>query len=197
METTFGKNLKKEAVTSGLIWGAINVVLFLVVYYIAPQLMSSAWYGLFSILIGILLAIYFCKDLRKKAGGFWTFSKALPHIFIMFIVSATLVYAFTMLFGKVIEPEYSVKMKEMVLESSENTMRDFGLSDDQIEQAREKTIESLDKQFDPTVSQAFVGYGIVAIMYFVGALIFAAIFKKNPPLFVHEEDDDDQPVTTV
>ena len=75
MEITMqtSSNLKSEAVKSGLIWAAVNIAIFLITFYVRPDLMGSfAWGGL-QFLIGLGLAVYFCIDLKKKAGGYWTF----------------------------------------------------------------------------------------------------------------------------
>ncbi|TKB99311.1 DUF4199 domain-containing protein [Pedobacter cryotolerans] len=179
METTTNFNLKAEALKNGAIWGAINIVIFLVTWYIMPSLMSSYIYAGITIVIGITLAVFFCIDLRKKAGGYWSFGEALWPIFAMFLTSMAIVFVFTVLFGKFIDPSYPVKMKELSLAKTEETYRNMGMDEETSAKAMEIVEESLDKQFSPTFSQAVTGFGVAAIMYFVGALIFALIFKKS------------------
>jgi hypothetical protein len=67
-------------------------------------------------------------------------------------------------------------------------MEKMGASDDQIDEALGKNEEMLAKQFNPGPAQIAMSLGIIAIMYFVGALIFAAIFKKERPVFETTED---------
>ena len=180
METTT-TNLKTEALKNGAIWGGINLVIFLITWYIMPSIMSSFWFTGLSILIGILLAVFFTLDLRKKTGGFWSFGEALWPIFAMFLTSMALVFLFTVVFGKYIDPSYPVKMKELSLASSEKMMTSLGVSDEALETAMSEASNNLDKQFSPTFSQAVLSFGIAAIFYFIGALIFALIFKKTNP----------------
>ncbi|MCJ0743831.1 DUF4199 domain-containing protein [Pedobacter montanisoli] len=176
-----GVNLKSEALKNGLIWGIINIVIFLISWYVMPSIMGSYTYGILTMLIGIALAIFFCLDMRKKAGGYWTFSQALGPIFVTFLLSMAIMYIFNIAFGKYIDPSYPTTMKEMVLSKSESTMKSLGLSDEDTAKALESTEKSLDKQFSPSFGQAIVGFGISAVMYFIGALIFALIFKKSDP----------------
>ena len=186
--TTFNTAaVRKAAIINGLIWGAVSIVLFLALYYIAPELQGNWVGGTLSMVIGIALAIYFCKDMRTKAGGYWTFSQALLNIFIMFLVAAAISYFFTIAFSKAV-PEYAVKMRDSVVNSTESTYRSIGMSEDQIAQGMVKVNEQLDKQLNPTPMQMVTGFGIVAIMYFIGALIFAAIFKKVQPVFLRTEE---------
>ena len=182
-------DIKKEALKNGLVWGIVNIVLFLVTWYIAPSLMSSYWYAGLSFLIGLAFAIFFCIDMRKKVGGYWTFGEALWPIFVMFIMAMGVVFIFNVAFGK-IDPSYPEKMKEMVMAKSEATMKSFGLSDEETAKAMAKTEENLEKQFTPSFSQAVVAFGISAVMYFIGAVIFALIFKRNNPNpFASETDE--------
>ncbi len=174
-------NLKKEALKNGAIWGAINIVLFLVTWYGMPSLMSSYAYVGITVVIGIVLAAFFCIDLRKKAGGYWSFSEALWPILAMFLTNMTIVLVFTLIFGKFIDPTYPVKMKEMSMAGTEKMMSSMGLDEAQLQEAMVKTEERMDKQFNPSIGEFILQYGIAAIMYFIGALIFAAIFKKNNP----------------
>ena len=174
-------NLKTEALKNGAIWGVINLVIFLITWYIMPSIMSSFWFTGLSILIGILLAVFFTLDLRKKTGGFWTFGEALWPIFAMFLTSMALVFLFTIVFAKYIDPSYPVKMKELSLASSEKMMSSLGVADDALETAMAEASTNLDKQFSPTFSQAVLSFGIASIFYFIGALFFALIFKKTNP----------------
>lgn len=179
METT--TNLKQEALKNGAIWGVINLVIFLVSWYMMPSLMSSYAYSGLLMLVGVALAVFFCLDMRKKAGGYWTFSEALGNIFVMFLMSMAIMYIFNILFGKFIDPSYPTTMKELVMAKTEETFKSLGLDEAASAKALEDASANMDKQFTPTFSQAVVGFGISAVFYFIGALIFAAIFKKSNP----------------
>lgn len=174
-------NLKTEALKNGAMWAGINIVIFLVSWYAMPTVMNSYVYSGLLVVIGILLAVFFCIDMRKKAGGYWTFGEALWNIFAMFLMSMALVYIFTIAFGKFIDTSYPETMKEMVLSKTESTYKSLGMSEEASQLALEQVSSSLDKQFNPTFSQAVMGFGISAIAYFIGALIFALIFKKSNP----------------
>lgn len=182
METTTTKlNLKAEALKNGATWGAINIVIFLVTWYAMPSLMSSYVYVGVTIVIGIALAVFFCLDLRKKAGGYWSFGEALWPIFAMFLTSMAIVFVFTILFGKFIDPTYPVKMKELSMAKTESLYKSMGMAEEDMNKALTAAEESLDKQFTPSFGEAIVGFGIAAVFYFIGALIFTLIFKKSNP----------------
>jgi uncharacterized membrane protein YccC len=190
METTTFNTaaVRRAAIQNGLIWGAISIVLFLVFYYIAPSLLGS-WIGTtITLLVGIGLAVFFCLDLRTKAGGYWSFSQALLNIFIMFLISTAISYFFTIIFSKYIEPEYAVKMKDMMMRNMESTFKSVGMESSQLDEKMSQMSAEMDKTLNPNFSQMVVGFGISATLYFIGALIFAAIFKKERPLFFKTEE---------
>jgi len=180
--------LKKEAAKNGVFWAIINIAIFLVVFYVKPDLMGSFVYLLIQFFIGIGLAVYFCLELRKKAGGYLSFREALSNIFIMFIVQALIVFFFTILFGK-IEPSYISKMKSITANSTTTMMEKMGMDQEKIDEALAKNEAAMEKQFNPGVKEVIMGVGTVAIMYFIGALIFAAIFKKDRPFFAQTTEE--------
>jgi hypothetical protein len=193
METTV--DLKKEALKNGAIWGVISVVIFLITWYVMPNLMEGYIYPTLTFLVSIALAIFFTIDMRKKAGGYWSFSEALWKIFVMFLTAMAIIYIFNILFGKYIDPSYPVKMKELVMQKTEDMMKSIGggMDDEALAKAMQSTKDRVDAQFTPSFSQAVVGFGISAALYFVGALIFAAIFKKNDPNPFGLEEEPVQP----
>jgi len=184
METAVNSSaLRKAALNNALIWAVISIALFLIVYYVKPDLMGSFTWGIIQLVIGIGLAVWLCLDLRKKAGGYWTFRSALSHIFLMFFVQALIVFLFTIIFAKFLEPSFVDKMKVISQNTTEQMLEKMGMDQDKIDEALKESEKQIEKQFNPGVSEMLVGIGTVAIMYFIGALIFAAIFKKDPPVF--------------
>lgn len=188
METTLNlsSNLKKEAIKNGLIWAVINIAIFLIVFYVKPDFMASFTWMLLQIAIGIGLAICFCFILRKATGGFWTFKNALSNIFLMFFIQAIVVFLFTLLFAK-IEPAYVEKMKAITSQSASNMLEKIGTDQELIDEKLAEYEIAMEKQFNPGIGDLILGIGTVAIMYFIAALIFAAIFKRDPPFFAQAE----------
>lgn len=177
-------NPKKLAFSKGLIWATINIAIFLITYYAKPEWIGNTVYQIVQFLIGLGLAVYFCLQLRKDLGGYWSFKEALQAIFIMFITQALLVYLFTFIFGKVLEPEYMVKMEEIRVSTVTKMGEIRGFTQEQIDEELDRTAG----QAELSVRNVLVGIAGVIIMYFIGALIFAAIFKKDRPVFVNMEE---------
>ena len=69
------------------------------------------------------------------------------------------------------------------------TFENMGMEQDKIDEAVEKQIEGVKAQYDPTLAQFFKNFGIAIIIQFVMSLIFAAIFKKEAPVFIPNEEE--------
>lgn len=188
LNTETAPNAGKITVNNALIWAVINIFIFLLIYYASPSLMGNFTYGFIQLAIGIGLAIYFTLDLRKKIGGYWSFREALKNIFIMFIIQVVIVTLFTTAFAKWIEPSYADTMREISLNATTRMAETFSSDQDQIDQIIEEAEKSIDKQVNPGFMDVIQGLAIAAIFYFIGALIFAAIFKRERPVFVPTDE---------
>ena len=182
-------NAKKIAINNALIWTVINVVIFLLVYYASPQLMANPAFGFITIAIGIGLAIYFTLDLRKKIGGYWSFREALGNIFLMFFVQVVVYTLFTTAFAKWIEPEYANMMREATLNATTQMAEAFSSDQEVIDKMIEEAEKSIEKQINPGPMDLVKGIAIASIFYFIGALIFAAIFKRERPVFAPVDEE--------
>ena len=107
----------------------------------------------------------------------------------MFVVPAVLVYFFTIIFAKFLEPEYAVKMKEIMTNTATSMYEKMGMDQEKIDEALAESEKAFENQFNPGFSGILMSLGMVIVMYFIGALIFAAIFKKDPPLFAAPSEE--------
>lgn len=174
------KKAKKIALVSGLILGVINTLILLGTFYLTPKLLESAWSAFCQICVVIVLIVLFCLEIRKRIGGYWSFREALSLNFIMLYSLCLTTTFFTTLIGRLIDPAYYPKMKEIALKRYDSFYRKSGADNapDFLEM-RIKFIEQLDHQFYPSIINILKSLCFMAIGYFIGALILAVIFKKE------------------
>lgn len=196
MSTTSDSNVSATslAVKYGLIWAAINIVIFLLVYYGMPQIMGTWKHSIIQFVVGIGLAIYFTLEIRKQIGGFWSFKEALKNIFILFIIPTIVVYFFSIIFGKWIEPDYPAKITEISLNATTEMMESMTTDQEVIDETIAEMEKGLEKQFNPGIMDILQSIAISALIYFVGALIWAAIFKRDRPVFIAREPENEDPI---
>src|SRR5690606_294441 len=148
--TTIVKSAKSLAIKYGLIWTVINIAIFLVIYYGAAQIMGTWKHSLVQFVVGLGLAAYFTLAIRRQIGGFWSFSEALKSIFILFIIPTVILYFFSLVFGKWIEPDYPQKITEITLNTTTELMERVEQDQEVIDQAIEEVELSMLKQFNPS-----------------------------------------------
>ncbi len=185
-------SIKKNALNDGLILGVISFVIGLITFYSMVAIDTTFWLIvvipiLFSVIIPIVLAVYFSLNLRKKVGGFWNFRQATTGIFIMFIVALAIqTVGRDLLFVKLIEPDMAKKTQDAVIRGSTGLMESSGASQEQIDESIAKTEKQFESQISPSFGQIVQSIGTSIIFVFVLALIFGAFFKRNPPLYIDE-----------
>lgn len=190
------QELRKKSAFTGILLGVVLVVLSVISFYFITTIATSFWmisFGpiIFSVLIPLAVAALFCSDLRKKVGGYWTFKQAVTGIFIMFFVAYVVNYiGYNLLFTKVVEPHAVEKTRDKIVGASTSMMEKQGLDQDKIDEQTEKMNQQFDLQNNLTVGKVITGIAISLIFMFVIALIFAAIFKKDPPFILTNPDDE-------
>ncbi|WP_017257796.1 DUF4199 domain-containing protein [Pedobacter arcticus] len=183
------KELNKFALSNGIIIAIITIAIQLVTYYAVPNLLGATWYGLMITLVSLGIYIFFAIDLRKKIGGYWSFKEALSGVFIMSLVANLASSVFNFVFYRFIEPNAYDKVKGYVADGMTGTFEKMGMSGDALDDAIEKATESLKSQYMPSIGDFFRNLVIAILVGFVLSLIFAAVLKKNPPMFSPVEEE--------
>lgn len=179
-------DVKKKAIINGVILGIISLVLSIISLYIlksATSLMTSSVINFFvNYIIFLAVAILFTIQLRKAIGGYWNFSTALKNIFIMLAIAAVIGTVGIGIFNMV-NPNVQIEAIENTQNLTIEMMEANNMADDQID----TMLEGLDQQKESLANMSFgqnlKGLAISLVLYFVLALILAAIFKKEKPLF--------------
>ncbi|MEO9871118.1 DUF4199 domain-containing protein [Ekhidna sp.] len=172
--------MNNHAIKSGLIVGVISIVLNLLIYIVNPAFLVSMWMILF-FLIFIALVSYFGIQHRKEIGGFMAFGKAWVYSMQLLVVAGIIGTVFNILLYNVIDPELPTMLADQSVENAEAMMQNFGMPEDQMEEALEKSRNDTLDRF--TVTGSIVGFLWGLIVYAILALITGAIIKKKEPEF--------------
>ena len=186
------EEVKKEGIKYGVYLGIISLVVSIVSMYVLVNVsdfkISSIVTGSASFVLMIALSAYFAVLLRRVAGGFWTFSQALKGIFTMLAISVIISTVGGAVFN-LVNPEPQQIVFDKTINLTIETMESIGADDDLID----KQVADLEKQRDElrvfSVGQSVKGLAIALIMYFVFALILAAILKRERPGFLNIPND--------
>jgi prepilin signal peptidase PulO-like enzyme (type II secretory pathway) len=180
------ENLKPEAAKNGIGFGLIALILGIISSYILVSATSMSVVFIspivISIIIPIVIAIFFARDLRKKIGGYWNLRQATSGIFIMFLVSYVISVGGNFIFNKVIEKDMTARIQTSVVNVSLQMMKNQGMSEEEVDKKEEEMNAEFEKKSNGTFMQSVQGHLIGVIIIFVVSLIFGAIFRKDPPL---------------
>ncbi|MEQ7802309.1 DUF4199 domain-containing protein [Pedobacter sp. ASV1-7] len=186
INTSTIESLKPEALKNGIGLGLISLVLGIITSYllVGTESMMTVFVVpmIFGLVIPLIAAVFFCFDLRKKIGGFWTLRQATSGIFIMFIVAYALSTAGSVIFNKFIEKDMTERIQTTVVNATSSMMKSQGIDEDTIDKKVEEMNDEFDKKNKGTIMQTIQGHVIGVIIVFVVALLFGAVFKKEKPL---------------
>jgi hypothetical protein len=128
--------------------------------------------------------------MRKKQGGYWGFKASVTAIFIMFMVCyAILTIGRDLVFAKLIEPDMAQKTQAVMLNVKAEQLKIGGASQTEIN----SQITELKKEFaaaSPGGLSIVQDYVTNIIFLFAIAVVFAAIFKKEPPYTIEKVTED-------
>lgn len=184
------ENLNKAAVTNGIIIGILSSVIGIVTFYMFPSLLGSMSFGIGSLIVSLLIYVFFTLDLRSKIGGYWNFREALKGIFLMAFIAGLFYSIVNFVFYKFIEPDAFAKISGFVEEGMSKTFESMGMEQEKVDEAVSKQVEGMRAQYDPTLLQFLKNLGIAVLIQFVMSLIFAAIFKKEAPVFASVDEEE-------
>jgi len=182
-EKKVDKESQKYGAYLGVILLAIGIASVYLLVNLSNFLVVSILSGGVQFIVLMGLAAYFSLEMRKTAGGYWTFKQAFRGIFAMLAIVAVIVQLGTAAFNA-IDPEPQQKVIEKTISSSIETFESLGMDDGAID----KQVADLEKRREDlssfSISQTLYALGISLVMYAVLALILAAFFKKERPVLI-------------
>jgi hypothetical protein len=192
------KKIRIISVKSGLILGVILVALGILSFYYITNVSSSAIMFvlvpmLFSLIVPILVVVFICLNVRKKIGGYWNLRQATTGIFIMFFIGYVIQTAGRdFIFAKLIEPDMVQKTQDAFLRASATIKSQGGVDPKVIDKNVADIKKGFEDQKNESVGKIIQGVAISIILTFVLAVIFGALFKREPPLYATVIDEGEQ-----
>ncbi|MGB1211210.1 MAG: DUF4199 domain-containing protein [Lacinutrix venerupis] len=173
METT----TKSSAVNFGLILGAILAGLTIIAYAVNLDLLTKWWFGIGILLLVIVLGILSSIKSKKLLNGFITFKEAFTSYFITVVVGLLISAVISIVIFNFVDPEAADLLKEKIMDSQVQTMRDWG--------APEESVAAVVEEFEKQDNMYSVGNVLQSLLFqIIGfsivGLISSLILKRNP-----------------
>mgnify|MGYP000436035703 CR=1 FL=1 len=125
---------------------------------------------------------------RYQEQHSFPFREALKGIFLMSFIAGLVSIVVNFVFYKFIEPGAYEKISEIVTQNLSTTYEKLGMDQATIDKTIPEVLEKMKAQFDPSFTDVLKNLGIAVLIQFVMSLIFAAIFKKEQPIFTSTEE---------
>ncbi|MEQ8531392.1 MAG: DUF4199 domain-containing protein [Imperialibacter sp.] len=180
MEQEFNtKEMIQEAIKKGSILGVIHIVVFMLLYLLAPSKLTGFSYVAAILVINIGYCIYEGIRFRNEIGGFMTYGKAFQYSFIILAANGLVGVVFMALFI-LIDPSFPEMMAQNQLDTSVYWAQRFGAPAESLDQL-EDNFNKEDILANYSAFGFVKGYGIGLIFYALGGLIVAIFSKKSEP----------------
>jgi hypothetical protein len=181
------QSIKIKFFQYGIILGVTLLALAIFTYYlitrvsISPVIFVAAPIFL-SIFLPIIITVFLCYRGRAVIGGYWTFKQATTGIFIMFLVAYIIQFiGKDLVFYRFIEPNGIHNTQIAAINAKSTIERQRGDNQKKIAYDISEMKKDFDLQQDNnTIGSAVQGLIISILFIFVFALIFGALFKRDP-----------------
>ncbi|WP_338730988.1 DUF4199 domain-containing protein [Mangrovimonas cancribranchiae] len=170
------KSVKSIAINYGLYLGGILALFSVLAYAINLDLYTKVWYGIALLLIVIVFGIISTVKTKSALQGIISFKEAFTSYFLTVLIGIAISSVVSILIFNVIDPEAAIVLKEKIVDSQVQMMRNFGAPEEAVAEAVEKmeaesNMFSIGNVLQSLVFQ-LVGFSIVG-------LIVALVLKKN------------------
>lgn len=167
----------QSAVRFGLIWGAISVIITLLIYVVDVTFMIKWWFGLLMLAVSIGYIIYAGINYRKDIGGYMDYGPAFMHGFVTLAIAGIIGSIFNLLLYTAIDPGLPEVLTDAAVEQARSMAEGFGAPPDAAEEAANNARDQTAGQF--TTMGVIKGYFIGLIMYAVLAAITGLVVRRK------------------
>ncbi len=186
MEENNSKN-RQYAIILGLVLGVIMVLLTAPpMYYYASS--DSFWMVIIGPVITgfflpLVVAVILTLRLRRAHGGYWGFREATTSIFTMMLIATIISSLGGFVFEKYVDPTMRERYLRNISNNSIQFMEQSGASTEEVDEQLARIDEQIGNIEEATLLSTLRGMLVSFIVVFVVSLIFAAIFKRERPMF--------------
>jgi hypothetical protein len=167
----------KETLQFGLISALASIVIFVVIYVMGAKYFMSPMVWVSSYVLPIVFAVWGGIAAKRKSEGFLAYREALKVTFGVLVITGFLSTVFSYFIFNVLDVAFAESVKQLSIEKTMEFMQNFKVPETEID----KAIDEMIKQDMFSAGSLLKSYAYACILYFIEALIIAAIIKKKKP----------------
>jgi hypothetical protein len=177
--------MEKTQTNTGVVYGIIcgaAVIAFTLILYIGGLEWYNSSLSILAYIIPIVIAVLAGIKQRKLQGGYISFKEALKTVFLVFVIATVLSSIFNYVLLNIIDVPFREAVMQEAAIKMEKLMVKMGAPQDTID----KAMDDMNKPENFTIGKTLVGVLFYLIIWFIVALIIAAIIKKKRPEFENQ-----------
>lgn len=171
--------IKKHAIKFGVISALIGIVYSIIAYVFDETLFVNWWFGIAIIVVSLVILGISISSVKKEQGGFISFKEAFSTFVITWVISAVLSTSFNFILFNLIDPDFQERITELTIEKTAGFMERMGTPEETIDEA----IKGIEEQDNYSIGGLLRGFVYSTLFMSVIGLIYAAVMKKNKPIF--------------
>jgi hypothetical protein len=171
------KTIKSSAINLGLYLGGLLALSSILAYALYLDLFTKWWYGIGMMLLIIVIGVYSAVKSKKTLNGFISFKDAFASYFIPIAIALIISTIIGIAIFNFIDPEAAVILKEKIVDSTVEMLRNFNAPEEAVAQTVEQ-LESEENMF--SIGNQVWGLAKQLIGFSDVGLIDAIIIKRNP-----------------
>lgn len=169
---------KSSAINHGLYLGAFLALATVIAYAVNLDLFTKWWWGIGLLIAIIVFGIISSMKSKNIQNGFISFKQAFSSYFITIAIGLIISTVVSVIIFNFIDPDAAITLKEKIMDSQVEMMRNFGAPEEAIANAVEK-LEAQENMF--SIGSIFQSMAFQLIGFSVVGLIVALVVKKNNP----------------
>ncbi|MCB4808803.1 DUF4199 domain-containing protein [Tamlana sp. 62-3] len=171
------KSIKSLATNWGLYLGVVLVIAG-IMGYMNLELMTKWWFGISMMIVVIVFGIISAMKSKGLLNGFISFKQAFTSYFITIVIGIVISVVTTILIYNFIDPDAALTLKDKMLDSQVEMMRNFGAPEEAIAAAVEE-LEAQENIF--SIGKILQSLAFQLVGYSIAGLLVAVVVKKNNP----------------
>lgn len=175
--SNLSKEYNRELLQFGSISGLTAIFVFVVIYVLGSEYFLSPIVWISSFGLPIVFAVLAARAAKKNGDGYLAFSGALKVSFGVFVLTGLISTLFSFIMFNYIDVAFGESVKQLTIEKTMEFMERFKVPETEID----KQIDQLVEMDMFSIKNLFKSFAQSCIVYFIEALILAAILKKKKP----------------
>jgi len=173
------EELKQHILKNGITLAVIYICIDILKYVGGAEYFVNTYVGVLSILIAVVVPIYFTFQYRSANEGFIDFKTAFSSCTGILLAAGFVELVFQIILLNIIDTQFAVELLDVSINTAVSQFEAFGMSEDEIA----KIVDAMESTSSYSPLNMLKGFGFMVVGYTIFGLMVAAFTKRERPEF--------------